>query len=81
MSYPYHSDTRSSIVVDKKVSQINIFLFLHEKMVWYALEAPWQDTCQGASNEYPQHKFSWRNKKNIISFHGETRKISIPSTF
>ena len=23
---------------------------------------------QGASNEYPQHMFSWRNKKNINTF-------------
>ena len=30
-------------------------------MLWYSLEAP----CGGASNEYPQHMFSWRNKKNI----------------
>ena len=22
----------------------------------------------GASNEYPQHMFSWRNKKNINTF-------------
>ena len=27
----------------------------------YSLEAP----HRGASNEYPQHTFSWRNKKNI----------------
>ena len=28
-------------------------------MLWYSLEAPhW-----GTSNEYPQHMFSWRNKK------------------
>ena len=31
-------------------------------MLWYALEAP----CQGASNEYPQHMFSRRNKKDIM---------------
>ena len=30
-------------------------------MLWYSLEAP----HQGASNEYPQHTLSWRNKKNI----------------
>ena len=30
----------------------------------YSLEAP---HC-GASNEYPQHIFSWRNKKHISSF-------------
>ena len=31
-------------------------------MLWYSLEAP----LRGASNEYPQHIFSWRNKKNIF---------------
>ena len=38
------------------------FLFLHENICCgYSLETPrW-----GASNEYPQHTFSWRNKKNI----------------
>ena len=39
------------------------FLFLHENICCgYLLEAPrW-----GASNEYPQHMFLWRNKKNIM---------------
>ena len=33
-------------------------------MLWYSLEAPrW-----GASNEYPRHMFSWRNKKDISIF-------------
>ena len=32
-------------------------------MFWYSLEAP----RRGASNEYPQHMFSWRNKKKIAS--------------
>ena len=27
----------------------------------YSLEVP----CRGASDEYPQHMFSWSNKKNI----------------
>ena len=31
-------------------------------MLRYSLEAP----RRGASNEYPQHMFSWRNKKNIV---------------
>ena len=31
-------------------------------MLWYSLEAP----QQGASNEYLQHMFSWRNKKAIM---------------
>ena len=30
----------------------------------YSLEAP----HRGTSNEYPQHIFSWRNKKNINTF-------------
>ena len=38
-------------------------LFLHENICCgYSLEAP----RRGASNEYPQHMFSWRNKKNIV---------------
>ena len=39
------------------------FLFFHESICCgYSLEAP----HRGASNEYPQHIFSWRNKKNIM---------------
>ena len=39
------------------------FLFLHENIYCgYSLEAPhW-----GTSNEYQQHMFLWRNKKNIM---------------
>ena len=33
-------------------------------MLWYSLEAP----QRGASNEYPQHMFSWRNKKKYQYF-------------
>ena len=37
-------------------------------MLWYSLEVPhW-----GASNEYPQHMFSWRNKKN---WHLDTPRV------
>ena len=41
------------------------FLFLHENICCgYSLEVPqW-----GTSNEYPQHMFLWRNKKNINTF-------------
>ena len=40
-------------------------LFFHENIrCGYSLEVP----HGGASNEYPQHNFSWRNKKNINSF-------------
>ena len=39
------------------------FLLLHENICCgYSLEAP----RRGASDEYPQHMFSWRNKKNIV---------------
>ena len=31
-------------------------------MLWYSLEAP----HRGASNEYPQHMVSWRNKKKNL---------------
>ena len=44
---------------------LNIFLISPRKhMLWYSLEAP----QRGASNEYTQHMFSWRNKKNINTF-------------
>ena len=46
-------------------SHIILVLFLHENICCgYSLEVPWQ----GASDEYPQHMFSWRNKKNISTF-------------
>ena len=39
------------------------FLFLHENICCgYSSEA----LHRGASNEYPQHMYSWRNQKNII---------------
>ena len=40
------------------------FLFLHKNKLWCSLEAP----QGGASNEYPQHMFLWRNKKTIHSY-------------
>ena len=39
------------------------FLFLNKNICcWYSLEAP----RRGASNEYPQHMYLSRNKKNIM---------------
>ena len=39
------------------------FLFLNKNIYCgYSLEAP----RRGASNEYPQYMYSWRNKKNIM---------------
>ena len=41
------------------------FLFLHKNTCcWYSLEVP----PRGASNEYPQNMFLWRNKKDISIF-------------
>ena len=38
------------------------FLFSPQKcMLWYLLKALWR----GTSYEYPQHMFSWRNKRNL----------------
>ena len=52
-----------SIAPDKRGIQTNnIFICPQKHMLWYTLEVP----CQGYSNEYPQHMFSWTNKKNII---------------
>ena len=56
---------RVNIGLDKGGFPVNIFLISPQKhMLWYSLEAP----HRGASNEYPQHMFSWRNKKNINTF-------------
>ena len=55
----------TSIGLDKSGYQVNIFLISPRKhMLWYSLEA----SHQGTSNEYPQHMFSWSNKKNINTF-------------
>ena len=42
----------------------NLLISPRKHMLWYSLEAP----RRGASNEYPQHIFSLRNKKNINTF-------------
>ena len=48
---------------------IIFFLFLHEYICCgYSLEMP----RQGASNEYPQHMFLLRNKKDISIFQTKT---------
>ena len=50
---------------DKRESKLNIFLISRRKhKLWYSLEAP----RRGASDEYPQHMFSLRNKKNNNTF-------------
>ena len=52
-----HSSWRN-VFFNRKV--LIFFLFLHENICCgYSLEVP----QRGTSNEYPQHMFSWRNKK------------------
>ena len=52
------------LATDKRGIHI-FFLFLDENIrCGYSLEAPWR----GASNEYPQHMFPSRNKKDISIF-------------
>ena len=53
------------IATDKRGYPHDIFLISEQKhMLWYSLEAPrW-----GASNEYPQNMFSFKNKKDISIF-------------
>ena len=55
-----HSNRQGAFFIRKMLIS---FLFLHENTCCgYSLEAPhW-----GTSNEYPQHMFSWRNKKTIM---------------
>ena len=61
---PGHVET--GIALDKTLffnpKVLIFFLFLRKNICCgYSLEA----THRGASNEYPQHMFLWRNKKNI----------------
>ena len=66
LSYVMHQ-SKISISIAKIRGGIHIifFLFLDENICcWYSLEAP----RRGTSNEYPQHMFSLRNKKDISSF-------------
>ena len=53
------------IAPDKRGYPQNIFLISPQNICCgYSLEVP----LQGTSNEYPQHMFLWRNKKNISTF-------------
>ena len=58
-SYEYYDvEHRERILFLNKTVWI-FFLFLHENICCgYPLEVP----CWGASNDYPQHMFLWRNK-------------------
>ena len=57
------------IGLDKGGYPVNIFLFLHENICCrYSLE--------GASNEYPQHMFLWRNKKKYCTFGLKKKRLN-----
>ena len=61
---PAH-DNNIFIATDKRGYPHNIFLIIDENICSvYSLEAP----RRGASNEYPQHMFLLRNKKDISIF-------------
>ena len=61
----FHNFNTRTIALDKRCPD-NIFLFLHINICYgYSLEVP----QRGTSNEYPQHKFLWRNKKSTSTFH------------
>ena len=68
-SFNCHTCQKTNIALDKMLcfcffstKVLIFFLFLHENIrCRYSLEVP----RRGASNEYPQNMFLWRNKKNI----------------
>ena len=60
------------IATDKREYPHNIFLY-ENICCGYSLEAP----QRGASNEYPQHMFSWRNKKDISIFQTKKNALSV----
>ena len=64
----------SCIATDKRGYPHNIFLISPLKhMLLYPLEAP----RRGASNEYPQHMFLWKNKKDISIFRMKKSALSV----
>ena len=53
--------------------QLNIFLISPLKpMLWVLITSD----SANASNEYPQHRFSWRNKKKYHYFMAEKSALS-----
>ena len=62
------TDCTDDIASDRLFFQsksIDIFLISGQKHMLWVLEAP----HRGASNEYPQHMFSSRNKKNYLPYY------------
>ena len=61
--YQYICFQSSSYNTFLQSKSADIFLISAQKcMLWHSLEVP----HPGTSNEYPQHTFSCRNKKNIM---------------
>ena len=66
-----------SIGLGKSGYQVNIFLISAPKhMLWVLLEA----SHWGTSNEYPQHIFSWKNKKKYQYFWTEKKSYRLGLT-
>ena len=64
-AFQNYSRRQSIIALDKRGYPQNTFLISPQNIgCGYSLEVP----RQGASNEYPQHMFVWRNRKNINTF-------------
>ena len=51
-----------SVAMFLQQQNTDFFSLFHDENMWCSLEAP----PRGSSNEYPQHMFLWRNRKNII---------------
>ena len=65
----YLSTDKYMVKIFLSNQELTFFLFLEESVCFgYSLEVPWWVV----SDEYPQHKFSSRNKKNIYSHNLDT---------
>ena len=80
----WHYSVQSSLLKKKKKKNSEILLKKKKKVRWpigldkggyhvnIFLISPWKHMLwvfiRGASNEYPQHMFSWRHKENIDTF-------------
>ena len=71
-----------NIGLDKAGDPVNIFLISPRKHMLWVLIGSASPPRRGASNEYPQHMFSWRNKKNINTFGMKKSALtSVPTTY
>ena len=61
-----HCSHRYIIGLDKGGYPVIFLISPRKHMLWVLIRSA--SARRGASNEYPQHMFSWRNKKNINTF-------------